>query len=224
MTEAFFTVVQTSYTQAQINRLGQEFLCQIAGCKVPEMSTILEGIRNGKKHGLLSAVAVQCESRDTGHIDGAAAAQHGIQNVVLRTKNAAGLNIDGDLAVRQLFYFGLEISSHLANDGIKRVNLCIYQSYFRHIGSVVCTSLSCFGLTLSCLGLFLGCLGLFLGCLGCCCGSLLSRLRTAAYQRTCYHCCAKYCAYNSFFHFLFPPLDLFNVQTRYLYNKLILRK
>jgi len=204
MTEAFFTVVQTSYTQAQINRLGQEFLCQIAGCKVPEMSTILEGIRNGQKHGLLSAVAVQCESRDTGHIDGAAAAQHSIQNVVLRAKNTAGLNVDGDLAVRQLFYFVLEIGSHLANDSIKRVNLCIYQSYFRHIGSIIGASLSCcFGLALSCLSLFLCCFGCLSRCLGCCCCGLLSLLRTATSQRTCYHCCAKYCAYNSFFHFCF---------------------
>ena len=101
------------------------------------MIAVREGIWNRQEKGLLSTIAVQSESGNTGHIDGAAAAKHGIKNIILRAENTACLYVDGDLAVRQLLYLGLKISCHLAYDGIQRVNLCVYQSYLRHISCVV---------------------------------------------------------------------------------------
>ena len=99
------------------------------------MCAVLEGEGDGQQLGLVAAVAGQCESRDTAHIDGGGAAEDGVQNVVLRTQNAGSLHVDDD---GQLLDLLLEVGSGLADDGIQRVDLGVDQSHLR-VGSSSCS-------------------------------------------------------------------------------------
>ena len=98
-------------------------------------SAALPGVGDGQQLCLVAAVAGQGESGDTGHINGVAAGQNVIQNVVLGTQNTGSLEIDGDGAAGQLFDLLLESGSGLANDGIQRVDLSVNQGHGRIVSS-----------------------------------------------------------------------------------------
>ena len=74
MTETFFTVEQSSYAAAVLMGLKKELARQIRCCEIPEMLSAHECVRQGKKHGLLTAVACQRECGNTGHLNCTAAA------------------------------------------------------------------------------------------------------------------------------------------------------
>ena len=164
MTEAFLAVVQASYAKSVVMRFNEELRSQLAVSKLPEVVTVCKCIRNGQKHGLLSAVACQGKCGNTGNINGASAAQHGIQNVVLRTKYTAGLQVNLNLAAGHLLNGLLKLRIGLSNNGIQRVNLCHNQGNLRHVAGISCR----FGLSL--LGSIPLCLCGLCRCL-CCCGS-----------------------------------------------------
>ncbi len=102
MAEALFAVEQSAYAGTIFLRLIQKLLRQITGSEVPEVLTTDKGVRKGQQSGFLSAVAGQRECGNTGNIDTAAlaGAKHGIKHIILRAEHAAGLYVDGDLAVR----------------------------------------------------------------------------------------------------------------------------
>ena len=96
----------------------KEFRSQVTVGEIPEMVTVYKCIRNRQKYGFFHAVACQSERGDTGHVDGSAAAQHGVEDIIFRTENTAGLNVDGDLPAGELFYLLLERGCHLSDDGV----------------------------------------------------------------------------------------------------------
>ena len=136
MTEAFLAVEHAADRQAQLLRLVEELGGQIRVGKVPEMRPVLEGEGDGQQLGLVATVAGQCESGNTGHIDGVAAGKNVVQNVVLGAEHAGGLNVDLNAAAGQLFHLLLESGGGLAHDGIQRVDLGVDQLHMGVAGNV----------------------------------------------------------------------------------------
>ena len=118
MTETFLTVEQASYPKSVVVRFHQEFRSQFAVSKLPEVVTVCKCVRNGEKYGLLSAITGQCKCGNTGNINGSAAAQHGIQDIVLRTKYTAGLQVNLNLAAGQFLNSLLKFGISLSHNGV----------------------------------------------------------------------------------------------------------
>ena len=136
MTEALLRVEQTSYAQAQILRLHQEFLGKIAVCKSPVVLSVHKGIGNGEQIGFCRAVRGKGCCGNTGNVNRAASAQHSVQHISLGAEHAAGLQINGDGSAGELLYLLLEGGCSLAYYGVQGINLSIYQGYGRVIRSV----------------------------------------------------------------------------------------
>ena len=127
--EALLAVEDAADGQAQLLGLVQEVGGQVAVGKVPPVLTADEGVGQAEQHGLLAAVAGQGKGRDAGQVDGVAAGQDVVQDVVLRAQHARGLQVDGDGAAGQGLYLLLEVGSGLADDGVQRVDLRIDQGH-----------------------------------------------------------------------------------------------
>ena len=130
MTEAFLAVAQATQRQADDLRLIQEFLGQIGGREIPEVLAVLEHVGQGEQGRLGAAVLAEGERRDTGDVGDVAAAQQVVQDLVLGTQHAAGLDVDGHVAGGELFHLALEGLGQLAHDGaLDGVHLGVGQGY-----------------------------------------------------------------------------------------------
>ena len=206
MTEAFFAVIQTSYTKAELFGLVQEFLAEIAVREVPEMLSVLECVRQGKKDGLLCAVRCQSECGDTADINCARAADHAVQYVSFNAENAGTLQIDLDGAAGHSFNRFLELGVHCTADSIvERVNFSHCQSncgislrcfVYCVVSRCFCRCRSC--LCRCCCRLGSRCCSRRCCCRRSCCRSCLVRAliagKSAAGEHRSCHCRAENCA------------------------------
>ena len=76
-----------------------------------------EHIGQGQEDALLGAVLVQREGGNADDIHGGVAAQDVGQDGLLVAHDAAGLDVNQDLAAGQLFQLGFEGQGHVADDG-----------------------------------------------------------------------------------------------------------
>ena len=132
MTEALLAVADAAQGQTDGLGLSQEVGSQGAVGELPEVLAAHEGVGDGEQHGLLAAIAGQCERGDAGDVHGVAAAQDTVKDLSLRAQHAAGLDVDDDLALGKLLNLLLEGSRNLAHNGpLKRVDLGIGQLHGR---------------------------------------------------------------------------------------------
>ena len=130
VTEAFFAVAEATERETEFLRLEQEFLCQIAGCEIPEMLLIYESVGDGEQACLVAAVLCKSKRGDTADICDVAVAEQVVQNLVFRTEHSAGLNVDQYAAAGELFHFLFESFCHFTDDcAIKGVDFCIGECY-----------------------------------------------------------------------------------------------
>src|SRR5699024_447764 len=125
--EALLAVEDAANGQAQLLGLVQEVGGEVGVGEVPPVLTADEGVGQAEQHRLLAAVAGKGESRETGQVDGVAAGEDVVQNVVFRAEHARSLQVDGDGPAGQLFDLLLKIGSGLADDGVQGVDLGIDQ-------------------------------------------------------------------------------------------------
>ena len=127
MAEALLAVEDAADGQAQLLGLVQEVGGEVGVGEVPPVLTGDEGVGQAEQHRLFAAVAGQGEGRDAGDVDGVAAGEDVVQNVVFRAEHAGSLQVDGDGTAGQGLDLLLKIGSGLADDGVQGVDLGIDQ-------------------------------------------------------------------------------------------------